>query len=144
MNRGRKTGLTIRTAIGVALALLIVIGFAGYYSVSRLTASSSLVSHSHEVMSLIDRLVQESTAAEAAQRGFVITGDEHFLRTHAALAASTHELAGKLRALEAADPAQLARLLAFEAAVTASPRPAGGSRATEHTNLFAPDDTRKA
>ena len=41
MNRGRKTELTIRTAFGVALALLIVIGFASYYSVSRLTESSS-------------------------------------------------------------------------------------------------------
>jgi len=37
MNRGRKTELTIRTAFGVALALLIVIGFAGYFSVARLT-----------------------------------------------------------------------------------------------------------
>ena len=119
MNRGRKTELTIRTAFGVAFALLIVIGFASYYSVSRLTESSSLVSHSHETMSMIDRMVQESTAAQAAQRGFVITGDEHFVRTHAELMASTRELAGKLRALEAADPEQLARLQAFETAVTA-------------------------
>jgi PAS domain S-box-containing protein len=119
MNRGSKTELVIRTAFGVALALLIVIGFAGYFSVTRLTENSALVDHSHRVMSLIDRMVGQSNAAEAAQRGFVISGDEQFTGTHVTLAAEVRELGGQLRAEVAADAAQLERFEAFRDAITA-------------------------
>jgi len=119
MNRGRKTELTIRTAFGVALALLIVIGFAGYFSVARLTENSALVAHSNGIMSLIDRMVSQSNAAESAQRGFVITGNEQFAGSQAALADEIRALAAQLRAEVETDAAQLEHFEAFEDAIAA-------------------------
>ena len=53
MESSRKTELTIRGAFGVALALLVVIGFASYFSLQQLTANSALLARSRDAMSLI-------------------------------------------------------------------------------------------
>src|SRR5262245_2984271 len=79
MESSRKTELALRGAFGVALALLVVIGFASYFSLQRLTNNSALLARSHEAMSLIDEIVYDTARAEGAQRGFVITGDEQFV-----------------------------------------------------------------
>jgi PAS domain S-box-containing protein len=119
MNRNRKTEQVIRAAFGVALALLIVISFASFYSVAQLTENSALVARSHQVISTLDEILQEAVAAESAHRGFVITRDETFARNFQQMVTRLEQLSGRLGTLVAGDAAQHARLGRLQQALAA-------------------------
>jgi PAS domain S-box-containing protein len=104
MSRTRRTELIIRAAFGVALALLIVIVFASFFSVAQLSRNSELVARSHRVISAIDEIVHRASEAESAQRGFVITGHESFVRTYEQNLGQIDELRARLR--DSIQPAQ--------------------------------------
>jgi PAS domain S-box-containing protein len=119
MSDSRQIELTIRAGFGVALALLVVIGIVSYASVTRLGENSARVAHTYQVISVIDEMVGDINEAEAAQRGFVINGDEQFARAYDQVVSGTGALADQLRALVVDNPAQLARIRALEAAIKA-------------------------
>jgi len=110
-HRTRKAELTIRAAFGVALALLIVIGFASFHSVAQLSQNSALVARSHRVISTLDEIVHRAAEAESAQRGFVITGDESFVSSFDQIVDDIDVLRERLRSsLQPAQGAQFGKL----------------------------------
>ena len=119
MENTKQTELMIRAGFGVALALLVVIGIVSYFSVVRLSANSANVAHSQEVMRLIDQIVGAATEAESAHRGFIISGDEKFVRQYDAVVSDTGELSDHLRELVGDNPAQLQKLAALGQAIEA-------------------------
>jgi signal transduction histidine kinase len=76
-------GLTRRTilASGV-LAIIIGAAFAGLLqALARESSSAELAQHSAQVLAAAQRLERLELDLEAAQRDFVITGDQHYLRS---------------------------------------------------------------
>ncbi|HEY0195692.1 MAG TPA: CHASE3 domain-containing protein, partial [Kofleriaceae bacterium] len=86
-----------------------------YRSLTARTEASDAVAHTNEVQDHLHRLLSMAKDAETGQRGYLLTGDEHYLEPYQ-LALS--ELPGQLesvRRLVADNPAQAGRLDSLQA-----------------------------
>jgi methyl-accepting chemotaxis protein len=73
-----------KIAVGFALSftLLLAIGAVAFRSVTTLTSASYVVTHTHEVLDDVSRILSSMKDAETGQRGYVITGDDAFLEPY--------------------------------------------------------------
>ncbi|MEO8019976.1 MAG: PAS domain S-box protein [Pseudomonadota bacterium] len=117
--RQAATERKVRAGFLVALTLLGTIGIVSYLSVVRLNENLNLVAHAHQVISVIDEMAANATAAEGAHRAFIISGDEKYSREFEDIAAGTKLLAARLKTLVADNPEQAQRVDPFAAAVEA-------------------------
>jgi len=117
--RHDATERKVRAGFGVALAFMGAIGIVSYLSVVNLNENSDLVQRSHEVSLDLNQLLAATSAAEAAQRGYVINGNEKYVDTFEQTVSETQRLLIQLRALIADNPAQLARFRPLQDAVDA-------------------------
>ena len=98
----------------VMLAILLAIGFVSYRNTRKLIRDSNLVAHSHEVLDELEGTLSAIKDAETGQRGYIITGDEDYLKPYkAALPAINHRIE-RLRQLTASDPEHPRRLADLE------------------------------
>ena len=72
----------IRAGFAVTLALLTAAGALSLRSIIRQVEESSDVAHAREVLQELYELMDGLSEAEAAQRGYVIAGDERFLESY--------------------------------------------------------------
>src|SRR6266851_2108046 len=82
---GRRPGseaLQRRLAVAFAGALVVVttLSLTVFETARRALASSRLVAHAHEVLQVMNGVEGALVTAQSAVRGFVITGDEVYLR----------------------------------------------------------------
>jgi signal transduction histidine kinase len=91
--------------IGLAIFQLAVGG-------PRLAQTRALVDRSYEVLNTAGRLIQAVQDAERGERGYLLTGDEAYLRPYANALAAEPGLVAQLHALVAADDGQQQRRLA--------------------------------
>lgn len=77
----KKEWLT-KLSLAVALALLCLISYITYNSITQFVASSRLVDHTQIVIKQINQLLLEIKDAEAGQRGYLMTGEKKFLKTY--------------------------------------------------------------
>jgi methyl-accepting chemotaxis protein len=103
---GKKVGF----GFALAFVLLVIIGAVAYRGVNAMTQTSYLVTHTHEVLEHISKLLSLLKDAETGQRGFVITGDDSFLQPHQEAIASMDGVKGELRRLTLDNPHQQQRL----------------------------------
>jgi len=101
-------------AIGTFAGLLLVGGAVLYRDVSWLYNNSSWVAHSHEVTSGIEELLATIRGAEAAQRGYIITGRPEYLVPFEPATHAWRSQLAKIRILIADNPAQQERLSRIE------------------------------
>ena len=71
------TGKAIAAA---ALMILLGIGVLSLRSTSRDEEDRELVTHTHLAVESLERILIDITKAEASQRGYVLTGDERYLK----------------------------------------------------------------
>ena len=64
---------------GVSIVILIVSAAASYLSIRSLLDSSWMVSHTYEVINNLNYGEAELTEAQTSMRGYLITGDSHFV-----------------------------------------------------------------
>ena len=77
----------------LAVGLLVAIGVTAYRTTNRLVASEKLVSHTHEVQTILEDLRSDTLRAGNSRRGYIITNDESSLRGYyASLREIPHEL----------------------------------------------------
>jgi methyl-accepting chemotaxis protein len=69
-------GRKIAAGFALSLILLIAIGTVAYTNISKLTATSEWVTHTHDVLEHIAGVLSSLRDAETGQRGYVITGDD--------------------------------------------------------------------
>src|SRR5262249_31377706 len=93
----------------IAVALLVV----------RSQEADALVDHTFEVQTTAQSLLSQVQAAENGQRGFLITGDEDYLKPFALALARVPELSASVRTLTADNPRQQARLDRLEPLIKA-------------------------
>jgi len=117
--RHATTERKVRAAFAVALAFLGAIGIVSYLSVVRLSENSSNVARSHEVMLVINQMVGATTEAEAAHRGYIISGDEQFVREYDAVVGKVGVLNARMRELVADNPEQIRRMAELQQAIDA-------------------------
>ena len=83
-------GARIAAGFAVGLVLIATIGAIAYVSTSRLVEANRWVTHTHEVIESLDRVVSALKDAETGQRGFVLSGKERYLEPYAAAAGQVH------------------------------------------------------
>ena len=104
-------------AVGFGLVVVAAIAVALMFARSR--EADSLVDHTFEVQSTAQVLLSQVQAAENGQRGFLITGDDDYLKRFDGALARVPELLASLRQLTADNPRQQARLDRLEPLVKA-------------------------
>lgn len=67
----------------LAVSLLALVGGASYVGVRKLVDTSLWVTHTHEVLTALAAIEATVSEAESGQRGYVITGDDGYLASHA-------------------------------------------------------------
>jgi signal transduction histidine kinase/DNA-binding response OmpR family regulator/CHASE3 domain sensor protein len=67
---------------GLSLLLLIITSTASFISISNLLNSQKMVIHTNEVIKKLESTVAIVLAAEASQRGFLLTGNREFLQPY--------------------------------------------------------------
>jgi CHASE3 domain sensor protein len=112
-------GRKIAAGFALSLILLIGIGTVAYTNISKLTATSEWVDHTHEVLEHIAGVLSLLKDAETGQRGYVITGDEAYLEPYHTGSAGVLSVIKELRQLTADNPNQQRRIDAAESLVNA-------------------------
>ncbi|HVP50898.1 MAG TPA: CHASE3 domain-containing protein, partial [Terriglobales bacterium] len=115
-NKGnlRSAEWKVRTGFALALAVLVVIGGMSYFSLVRLHEDRVRVEHTQQVITALRLEPAIVAEAEAAVRGYVITGHEDFLEPYQRALSSVHDDLGNLRRLTADNRLQQTRLDALE------------------------------
>src|SRR5262245_35656204 len=75
---GRKIAL----GFAASLVLFIVIGVVAYAGFDTLVRNNGWVTHTHQVLEHVTRVISQVTEAETGQRGYVITGDPSYLEPY--------------------------------------------------------------
>jgi PAS domain S-box-containing protein len=104
----------IRLAMTMVLALLLAIGGLSYWALRSLGRTSELVLHTQQVRDTLAEMFSQMKDAETGSRGFLITGDEHFLEPYENGIAAAGQSLSRLRLLTADNVAQQQRLDALE------------------------------
>ena len=106
--------LSIRTklsaAFAVALLLILETGAYSWSSTASLVDNALLVDHTHEVLQNLEGIVSQLKDAETGQRGFVITGEDHYLEPYRAGLEGVEDAVAAVGNLTLDNPSQQRRL----------------------------------
>src|SRR5262249_11880989 len=79
--RTMTIGKKITWGFALPLAILAVVGAVAYWSTARIIDTSQAVTHHHEILERIEKVLSVMKDAETAQRGYIITGKDSYLGT---------------------------------------------------------------
>jgi methyl-accepting chemotaxis protein len=114
-NIGKK--IAAITAVGL-LCLLIIASFS-YFTAGKLIETSGMVAHTHQVLEAKNAALSFLKDAETGQRGFIITGEQHYLEPYNNAARMIPEQISLLRQLTADNPNQQRRIAELEPLINA-------------------------
>lgn len=100
--------------LAIGLGTLLLIGGIGAYTLRQVNESDYWVDHTRDVISTNQQLLLDVRDAEAAERGYIITGDQNYLAPYTAAAKDIPPTLAKLRGLLSDNPKQLERLSTLE------------------------------
>lgn len=103
-------GRKIAAGFALAFLLLLGIGLVAYRSITVLTSTSRLVTHTHQVLEHVAEVLSLLKDAETGQRGFVITSDESFLEPYQSATGNLPTVVKELRELTSDNPNQQKRI----------------------------------
>lgn len=116
--RPLSTERKVQAGFALALACLAVIGVVSFQSVRQLRDDQAAVDHTHSVIAALRQVEALINAAESAQRGHTITGDESFLDAYKTAKAKLDAGLARVRQLTADNAAQQRELDALEPLVS--------------------------
>jgi signal transduction histidine kinase len=108
MSSTRSRGML--TALVMVFATLLVTGLISYLNVRRLYQHDRLVDHTHEVMSELRNLNAIVADAESGMRGFLVTADPSFLKSHETATIAVPDAVNRLKKLTRDNPRQQATM----------------------------------
>ena len=109
-----SVGTKIGSGFALALIILIIIGAVSYRSTTGFIESAESVTHTHEVLQKLESLLSKYKDAETGQRGYILTGEEHYLEPYNGAIEGVDLLIKDLRKLTSDNPNQQRRLDALE------------------------------
>ena len=117
MNTKSLLNWKVQLAFGSAIAILLVVGAFSYRSIVVSSESDRWVRHTYEVLVKLQELRVAMEDVESSSRGFVLAGQESFLKTYRASVSSAEQCQATLRTLTADNPEQQHRLTIVEGLV---------------------------
>ena len=123
-----RPALRLSASLGVVLGLAAVLftfiggGIVTFSNIRTLREDTDLIEHTHHVLSELDRTLSLAKDAETGQRGFLITGDEHYLVPHNQAVDQIHGQLEELEQLTRDNPDQQERVRSLKTAVNAKVR----------------------
>jgi PAS domain S-box-containing protein len=116
--RGASTGWLLAGIGSVAVIFALTAGI-GVLGASRLYESEQRVRHSNEVMLILEHVLSLVKDAETGQRGYLITGDEHYLEPYRDARTAIDDAQQRLALLTLDEPAQQASLAELQGHIAA-------------------------
>jgi PAS domain S-box-containing protein len=104
----------IPLAFGSVFLILLVVGVGAYRAMVLSSESERWVSHTHEVLENLGDLQHSLASIESGYRGFVLTGQESFLKSYSAGIADVNLAVATIRDLTIDNPRQEPRLRALK------------------------------
>lgn len=108
---------TVIGFVGVVV-LLMLTAVISYYNIHRLNQNNHLLAHTYEVLNALADVFSTLKDAQIGQRGYIITGQNHFLEPHKEAVVHIQEQFRWLEQLLANDPTQQTYLTTLEQEVT--------------------------
>jgi CHASE3 domain sensor protein len=114
----KRTSRRNELVLGVCLffGLLVVNAVAGRQT-QQLHADAQLILHTHQVMEALDDLLATVKDAESGQRGYLITGENSYLKSYDAAIAATKEKIVQIEQLIKSSPQELNRIPRLQTAI---------------------------
>jgi signal transduction histidine kinase len=109
----------LTAAFALALAIFGVLNFMSYRTMDGLLDAEALTFHTHDVIDMLDDLLNDVTRTESAARGFLLSGDRTYLTDYSAARAEIEPEIQQLQKLTADSPVQQEHLNKFKAQVAA-------------------------
>lgn len=103
---------------GLASVVMVVINALSYWSLIQHRQTAYWVAHTHEVDQKIKTTLAELTEAETGQRGYLLTGEDNYLKLYNDGIASINQHIGELQTLTADNPNQQRRINTLKSLVT--------------------------
>src|ERR1051326_8072001 len=93
------------TTIGLALIaiLLLLNGLISEWNIERLVENEHRVLHTEEVLTTLETVLSSMTTAETAERGFLITDDEDYLKSYEGAVVRAEQTLDRLTKITADD-----------------------------------------
>jgi PAS domain S-box-containing protein len=104
----------VQVAFGSAIVILLGVAAFSYRSMVLFSESGGRVRHSHEVLENLLELRYALQGIESSNRGFALTGEESYLKSHRATVSSVENRAAAVRELTADNPEQQGHLPGLE------------------------------
>src|SRR4051812_18874975 len=83
----------------ICLFLIVILGVISYASINRFNDSVDWVTHTYTVLNRVETIEKEAHKAEAATRGYMITGEEKYRNIYTAAISSLAPYRSELRNL---------------------------------------------
>ena len=103
-------GRKIAAGFTLAFLLLLGIGAEGYRSITSLTNTNQLITHTYKVLEDVAEVLSLVKDAETGQRGYIITADEAFLEQYQTGVAGVSTVVKDLRQLTSDNASQQKRI----------------------------------
>jgi two-component system, sensor histidine kinase and response regulator len=107
---GRDLALKVNAGFGLALLILVLIGWVSYRSTAALAAAAAARARTGDVLDALKEVLAELKDAEAGQRGYLLTGDERYLGPYRTARSAAPQRIQGLRAATRGAPRQQERL----------------------------------
>jgi diguanylate cyclase (GGDEF)-like protein/PAS domain S-box-containing protein len=104
----------IAAGFALLLAILFAVGLVSYRNTRKLIRDSNRVTHSHEIIDGLEGTLSAIKDAETGQRGYIITGDEEYLKPYRTALPVINQRIEQLKLLTVTDPEQPRRLADLE------------------------------
>src|SRR2546421_10151557 len=89
---------------GLALAILVLNMLVSYRNIINLVENNSKVAHSQQVLKELEGLLATANNAQNGQRGYVLTGEESYLKPYRAALSQVAEQINRVKELTADHP----------------------------------------
>jgi methyl-accepting chemotaxis protein len=112
-----KVGQKIAAGYALALLIFISVEVITYQNITEFIDTNKWVEHTHKVLEHLDNILSSLQDAETGQRGFIITGEEHYLDPYNTKITHIYNYIQSTRELTADNPGQQLRLDNIESLV---------------------------
>jgi signal transduction histidine kinase len=99
MRTEHNLNLNIAVAFSITLAIVMFIGLVSYRSINEFVQAKEIVTRSHRIMTAIEATLSDIVTAESEARGYIITGNEHYLNIYRLALAEVDEDFAELRGM---------------------------------------------
>ncbi|MBE0647101.1 MAG: methyl-accepting chemotaxis protein, partial [Bacteroidales bacterium] len=110
-------GTKIAIAFSVVLILLVAIALITFYNLAKIEQDNSWVVHTQDVLHTINSELSDLQDAETGQRGFLITGRDHYLDPYHAGVTACFDHLKQLKQLTSDNPAQQQNCIKLESLI---------------------------